>query len=276
MTADVTLIDALLALAIVVIVPAAIPLHPAGNRTAAWTAAAAGLPAAAALAINQGIAAGLLVAPWLTATVVAAFYTVRWWWPHRKHVRAAVWAAAAAYLAVGAAWLLAERLALSPGGLAPPFIQLTAIHFHYAGFIATVLAGCAWRHQTNNRTAAAAALLTAAGPPTVAVGFVAYPPLQVAGALLLTAGLWLLAWVTIRHIALQARRAPAILLVLSSLATIVPMVLAVQWALGNNYATPALSIPAMVTTHGLTNALGFALLGTLGWRTRPHTDTHHP
>ena len=44
------------------------------------------------------------------------------------------------------------------------------------------------------------------------------------------------------------------------------MMLAVQWAVGANYGTPALSIPAMVHVHGVANAVGFALFGVAGWR----------
>jgi hypothetical protein len=44
------------------------------------------------------------------------------------------------------------------------------------------------------------------------------------------------------------------------------MLLAVQWAVGHNLGTPALSIPDMVRFHGVANAVGFSLLGVLGWR----------
>lgn len=106
----------------------------------------------------------------------------------------------------------------------------------------------------------------------MAVGFTTYGPLQIAGALLLTTGLWLLAWETLRRVAPATDRLPGTLLVLSALSTLAPMVLAVQWAIGSNYATPALSIPAMVRFHGIANAVGFALLGVLGWRLRSGSD----
>lgn len=110
------MIDALLALAIVVIVPVAIPLHPLGDRIAATIAAVSALPAAGALLIERSIAAGPLVVPWLAATAVGALAAARWWWPRRKEPSAAVWAAAAGYLAFGAAWLAADRLGTTPAG----------------------------------------------------------------------------------------------------------------------------------------------------------------
>jgi hypothetical protein len=68
-------------------------------------------------------------------------------------------------------------------------------------------------------------------------------------------------------------RAAAVLLTVSSLSVALPMLLAIQWALGANLGTPALSIPAMTATHGAANALGFTLLGVLGWRLVARADT---
>jgi hypothetical protein len=55
------------------------------------------------------------------------------------------------------------------------------------------------------------------------------------------------------------------LLVVSSVAPLVPMVLAVQWALAQHVSMPALSINAMASTHGLLNAVGFVMFGLAGW-----------
>jgi hypothetical protein len=55
------------------------------------------------------------------------------------------------------------------------------------------------------------------------------------------------------------------LLVVSSVAPLVPMVLAVQWALAQHVSMPALSINAMASTHGLLNAVGFVMIGLAGW-----------
>jgi hypothetical protein len=55
------------------------------------------------------------------------------------------------------------------------------------------------------------------------------------------------------------------LLVISSVAPLVPMVLAMQWALAQHVSMPALSINAMASTHGLLNAVGFVMLGLAGW-----------
>jgi hypothetical protein len=47
---------------------------------------------------------------------------------------------------------------------------------------------------------------------------------------------------------------------------VVPMLLAVSWALGEVTSLPALSIPQMAATHGVVNAVGFSACGVVGWR----------
>ncbi len=105
------------------------------------------------------------------------------------------------------------------------------------------------------------------GPPVVAVGFKFVPPLQIVGAVLLTVGLSMLSWLTARIVVpAVGNRLAAAMLGASCVAVVVPMLLAVWWALGMATALPAPSVPMMARSHGLTNALGFAFLGVLGWR----------
>ncbi len=56
------------------------------------------------------------------------------------------------------------------------------------------------------------------------------------------------------------------LLAASACAVVAPMLLAVDWALGQHVDIPSLSIPRMAATHGSLNALGFSCCGILGWR----------
>jgi hypothetical protein len=161
--------------------------------------------------------------------------------------------------------LLADRAGYEPAGFGPPFVQLTAVHFAYAGFVATVLAGCAWARRPDDRLAATAAIAIGAAPPFVAIGFAVLGALQVVGAVLLTVGTYALAWVMLRHVVPTVRPLAAWALGASAASVLVTMLLAVQWAVGANLGTPALSIPQMAATHGVANAVGFALLGVLGW-----------
>ncbi len=260
-----SLVDAMLLVGVLAVVPGAVPLVPPWAPRHAPVALAAGVPVIAALLLEQGVLAALLVVPWIAVTVLGAWVAARWWWHTRPGWSGGAWVVASGYLVVGAVWLAADRLALSPAGVTAPFVLLTAIHFHHAGFGAAVLAACTWRAHPS-RGAAAALVLVLAGPPVVAAGFLLHGLLQVLGAIVLAAGLWVLAWQVVVRVRRRVTHPARVVLVASALATLAPMVLAVQWAAGSAFGTPALSIPAMARWHGVANAVGFVLLGVVGWR----------
>jgi hypothetical protein len=257
-------------LGLLVVVPLALGVHPSvSSRWVVVAVVAAAVPAVASLVIGRSLVAALLAAPWLIFTGVLAA-TAAWGWL-RAHPRLVDIPAVAslAYLAVGAAWLVLDRADVEPVGVTAPFVQLTAVHFTYAGFGATLLAALVHARARGHAPRAAAAMVAAVmlSPPIVAAGFTFAGPLQVVGAVALTAGLFTLAALTLRQVVPEAADGVAkVLLVVSSVAVFVPMLLAVQWAVGANYGTPALSIPAMAQTHGAINALGFTLCGVMGWR----------
>lgn len=279
--AEPSLVDAALALALLVVVPVATSLLPHAPPAAPLAVTAAGAPATAGLLLRpeDGALAAALTLPWVALTLGLAFHAARAWLARGAPRAGLAPLTAYGYLAVGGLWLLADRAAYEPAGFGPPFVQLTAVHFTYAGFVATVLAVTARDRRPDHDdrgpeddagrgdlAARFAVRATVTAPPLVALGFVAVGALQIVGAVLLTAGTYALAWVTLRHVASRVRRPAGWLLAASSLSVLAPMVLAVQWAVGHNLGTPALSIAAMTATHGLANAVGFSLLGVLGWR----------
>jgi hypothetical protein len=232
-----TLIDVLLLLAPLVIVPL-------GLRVAQWQRSpppAVVLGAAVVLVLSfflpRGVAAALLTAPWLVvAAGVALGASARWnrgrWWSPVALARplAGIW------LLVGAVAVLATRLGLTGLGIEEPIVELTAVHYHFGGFAASLLA---WRTSKvavplSPRIATAMAALVAGTPPLIAAGFVTKSAaFQVGGAILLTVGLWILAGLVWSMVApAQRRRQVALLLRISALSVVVPMALAVSWALG--------------------------------------------
>jgi hypothetical protein len=271
----VTLVDALLGFALIAVIPLAFGLDRLTARLGG-VALLAGSSAATALALRHGaVAAVVLGVPWLLLTLVTALLAILRWWRAER-----TWAGAGrplpfAYLAFGAVWLMLELANLRPLGLAPPFIELTAVHFTYAGFTAGMLATVAARRLEASRPAQAAAMvaLVLAGPPVVAAGFQLAPALQVLGAVLLTAGLLMLSWLTARIVVPAAGdRLAAAMLGASPVAVAVPMLLAVWWAVGMAAALPAPSVPLMARSHGVANAVGFAFLGVMGWRRLQRQD----
>ena len=261
------LVEGLLVVGLLIVVIAGLQLHPyVGER---WMPAVVGSVVAASLSLQDNGPSAAFTAPWVVVTVLLAAMAGWHWVRHERTLEALVWPAALAYLSVGAVWLLLHALRIEPVGVRPPFVLLTAVHFHYAGFTATVLAALVRRRTAARAPRLSAAMLVAVvvAPPIVALGFTFVGVLQVVGAAVLTGGLFVLSWLTLRVVVPDVTdRLAHWLLVVSALAVLVPMVLAVQWAIGWNFDTPALSIPMMARTHGVANALGFALCGVLGWR----------
>lgn len=263
-----TLVDAVVLLGVFVVMPVCLP--EAGER--AWVLSGAAL--VVSFALDEGIAAVLFVTPWL---VTAGFVTWRraWaWWADRTSIDALGAAAAAAFALVAAGSLVPSRAGISVLGLHEPIIELTAVHYSFAGVGATTLALLVIAaHRA--RLALAGLAMTIVAPPIVAVGFVVEHPVpQVGGAVLMTAGVYCTAVCTL--LAARARVGAArVLLVASAIAVVVPMVLAVFWAASNYWDVPALSVRMMARTHGLTNGLGFVIGGLAGWhlaRAEEHTE----
>ena len=215
--------------------------------------------------------AGLLVVPFVAAaatTLVARLRDVGlfvFFW------KTADWVSviASAYAVVAAASLLQSRSGVELFGVHEPIVELTAVHYTFAGCAALVLAGAALENATGRwrRIGGAAIVCTAAAPPIVAVGFVtglAVP--QVGGAVLMASGVWLTATLQLRGAACSGRSVRTVLLAVSGVAVWLPMVLAVAWAAGQHWDVPALSIPDMARTHGLVNALAFVGCGLVARR----------
>jgi hypothetical protein len=161
--------------------------------------------------------------------------------------------AAPAFACVAAVAFASSRGNVTLFGIGEPIVELTAVHFVYAGVGAVALAGGVAR--THRVAGAAAVVVTVSAPPVVALGFlVEHPVPQVGGAVLMAIGVFLTAGLQLVD-ARAAHGAARLLLVVSGLAPWVPMVLAVAWATSLYAEVPALSIPDMVRTHGTMNAV---------------------
>jgi uncharacterized protein (UPF0548 family) len=153
-----------------------------------------------------------------------------------------------------------SRLGSTPLGQREPIIELTAVHYLYAGSAALVLAGWTGRLLP--------VVLTATAPPIVALGFVTGAAIaQVGGAVLMALGVWTTATLQLGEALGSTRRfGQRVLLAVSGLSVWAPMVLAIAWAAGQHWDIPILSIPDMARTHGAANAAGFVLCGLLARR----------
>lgn len=274
-----TLVDLLLLLAPIVIVPLGFRLVPLSGRRATRVLRFArrlqplgALAAIVAFLLTPGWTAGLVALAWLGVCAVASLAGLmelverRSLWP-----RQLVPAAALGYLSVGAGWLAISRAGLRPLGFTPAIVELTGVHFHYAGFGATLIAGLTLMalHQRPRagRLTASSALLVAAGTPITAVAITTgSAPLTILGPVALTSGILATAgliWFCL--IPMVGSAAGRWLLRISTLSVVAPMGLAVDYAAGRVFGLPALDLQGMAALHGTLNALGFTLAGLLGW-----------
>jgi len=166
--------------------------------------------------------------------------------------------------------LVAERAGHELMGFELPVLALTVAHLHFAGFAAALVAGLV-AHTTRSAPAAAAAFTVPAGTVLVLLGYlVGGDPgqqVELAGAVVLTAGMWTVGWLTWRDVRPRsADRVTRALLGTSAVVLVVTMLLALSWAAGHVWdVVPHLSVTWMAATHGVANALGFAVCGLLAW-----------
>jgi hypothetical protein len=225
-------------------------------------------PAAVALWLPRGPAATLLAsgyAAMAAALAVQAPLRLR----HRRSLAAAEVAAltALASPAVAASALLAERGGYRLLGFKLDVLALTVAHFHYAGFAAALIAGLLCHAEPGSWPARVAALAVPGGIGLVFVGYFTGDWVELAGAVVLTLGLWVVGLLTWRDLRTRAGDRLVRGLLAASAATLVATtLLALDWALGEATGLPHLSLGWMAATHGVGNALGFALCGILAWR----------
>lgn len=242
------------------------------ERTASHVQLLVALLAVASFFLPSGRFAVALAAPWLLFCVFLGFSGVLRLVRGAAHQLSSLCVAVAfVYPSVGAAWLVASRLGLTPLGFQEPIVLLTAVHFHYAGFAAPLLAACVTRRPSSDHVRSRSFLLALvvatvlAGPAILAVGFVVGPRLKLAAALILAVSEIGLAVCFIAAIPSLGRRAAKMLLALASASVVFSMILAAVWAIGEYPLQPFVHLANMARFHGTANAFGFALCGLLGF-----------
>ncbi|MFF7079652.1 YndJ family protein [Streptomyces lavendulae] len=167
---------------------------------------------------------------------------------------------------VAATALVAERAGYPLFGFDLDVLALTVPHFHFAGFTAALVAGLVCR-SSGTRPARWAAYSVPAGTLLVLLGYFVDDWAELLGAVVLTTGMWAVALVTWRDLRPAARdRTTAALLAVSAAVLVATMLLALWWAAGEATGIVHPTLTWMAATHGLGNALGFALCSLLAWR----------
>ena len=246
---------------VAVVAPAAL-----GGPRHRWWAAAGLLAVSFALPTSRWTA--LLTAPLLALSVGSSLVRARLMWTDRGRTmrasNAVIDAITSGCAVVSAVALAHSRAGVELGGIGEPIVELTGVHFLFAGVGALTLARrtrpAARHHWPAVR--AAAITCTACAPPLVACGFVRRLAMaQVGGAVVMSVGVCLTAALHLHEARSLSRSRDRLLLAISGMAVWVPMVFAVAWAAAQYWDVPAFSVAVMVPAHGLPNAIAFILCG---------------
>src|SRR5579864_4641673 len=171
-------------------------------------------------------------------------------------------------LAVGGVWLVASRFGVRPMGIQEPIGLLTGVHFHFAGFATATIAAATLLSAQKRRQKLwlkRVVALVVGLPYLVAAGFVISPALKMGAGLMFSASVAVLA-LFLRDCGKRAHDPTArVLLQAASAAVFAGMVLSSTYAVADLLGSDVLTIPQMARTHGILNALGFCMLGLLGW-----------
>jgi YndJ-like protein len=279
-SAETELITRILLLGMLVIVPLGLSLLATPDRNGHQAlpyrlavlmqplGAAAGLTA---FLFEPGPVAALLAAAWMLVTILIAMFGLWRLLPRGVHPAAEVSIdAGLLYLPIGGVWLVMARLGVQSLGFGDTIVLLTAVHFHFAGFAAPVLAGLAGRtlevRGSGTRLFPLAAGGIVLGTPLVAAGITLSPRLALIGAAIISAGLFLLAViVTVSVLRAVPSLVARMLLVISSVSSSLAMCLALAYAYSIVARKLIIDIPQMAASHGIINSFGFALCGLLAW-----------
>jgi hypothetical protein len=231
------------------------------RRLRPWAA----LAVVASFFVHRGALAALLALPWLVVTLLVAAHGAG-----RFRSDGGRWAertidAGCVMLPIGAGWLLASRLGLTPMGFQEPIVLLTAVHFHYAAFAALMMVGLAGRAAGEGGLYRPMAASAVAGPPLLAAGITLSPLLEAAAGTVQVVAMSALALFTLARVVSKERGVVRLLHAVSAASLLGGMACALAYAVRDITGTPIISLAQMARIHGPLNGLGFALCGLIGW-----------
>jgi len=227
------------------------------------------LAPAASYALDPGLLAAALTVPWLLFTIVVALAGVARLLT-RTSLQDGAWAIdfGLIYIVVGGTWLTITRAGLRPLHFHEPIIELTAVHFHYAGFALPIVAGLV-AHRSNYGANIAAAVVL--GVPFTALGITVGGTLEwIAATFMALAGLGVAALLV--DTARRANGLARLLTIAAGLSLAGGMSLAIGWAWAVRFGWNYLGLQEMAGMHGSLNALGFGFLGLLGLNLMASSD----
>jgi hypothetical protein len=174
------------------------------------------------------------------------------------------------YAILGGIWL---SIYCFIGGFAPyprQIVLLTAIHFHYAAIFAPVFMGLVGRMLAVDQKTGTLYRWSTYGmmisPLLVAIGISVGHWLETLAVLLFAACLFIYSYFVLVYISKQVKNAIIrIGLQISAVIIVLTILLSIIYSFGLLFGTNWLTIDQMLGFHGVSNALGFVILGLLCW-----------
>ncbi len=175
------------------------------------------------------------------------------------------------YLPGAVVWWTASRLGYQLMDFPVTIVQLTSIHFHYAGFTAPLLCALTgravrarWGESNATRAYAPVAAVVALGTPLIAAGITFSPAIEMISTVVFSLGLLGVSVATLATLRGLPSLGSRALLGASSISLFVSMAAASVYAL-RYIGAPPVTIGEMAVIHGVVNCLGFAGAGVAGW-----------
>jgi hypothetical protein len=255
----IALVNVIVAVGMLVVVPLGLSLLGHERLARLWLVP--GVLGALSLWLPRGPVAVTLAAAYAAAALALAATAPR----HLNRTPSSLATATALVSpAIAATALVAERAGHTLFGFDLEILALTVPHLHFAGFAAALVAGLVARATSSSPLAVPAALAVPGGTALVLVGYFLGDGWELAGAIVLTAGMWAVGVLTWRELR-PADATTRALLRISAATLATTMVLALSYAVGEAFELPHLTHTWMAATHGVANALGFAVCGLLAW-----------
>ena len=233
-------------------------------RLAAVFALPAGLSAVVSLSLPVGPLAAVFALPWLVVTLLLAGFGLRRALPNLDRPAELALAVALLYLPVAGVALVSVRAGVTYGFGATTML-LTAVHFHYAACALPAFTGLLAREAADSRGLAVLVAAVVVGPGLVGLGIAFSPAFELvaaAGFALVVTGVALTAFAT-----LGARTdLGSVFVRVGALSVVVSMALVAAYLLPRVSSIRLVGFETMLLGHGVLNAVGFALVGLLGWR----------
>lgn len=277
---ETSLMQRIVLLGILVIVPLGLSLVPASEsgdresllyRLALLAQPFAAIGGIASFLLEPGVPAAVLASLWFSETaIIAMFGLQRLIRPELRSSAEISINAGLLFVPVAGVWLVVHRLGIQPLGYGETIILLTAVHFHFAAYAAPILSGLAGRRLSGypgvSRVFKLIPMGIIIGTPLVAAGISFSPALALAGTVMISLGLLLLAILVLGWILPSVESIPGwVLLLVSSVSCLPAMALACAYAYSIVFHQLIIDIPQMAMTHGVANAFGFSLCGLVGW-----------